>query len=184
MTLCAAWILLLTQVTLAIPLSWACDVYDMQDTDFDVFNLQVIVSNWNNTLKSLLFIIYQKQVIFKRNQAGMEHILGAILDSRCCYRNIVLFGNNLSKFYDSANQILFHCVRVYKPASPQGLWNGVKKSSEIGQYKKTLVSAFASFLTTGAKVLFLGGKLGATMAHGIFRTGSGFYVGWRTAWKV
>ena len=33
------------------------------------------------------------------------------------------------------------------------IWNKISKSSEIGQYQKTLISVFLLFLTTIAKVL-------------------------------
>ena len=45
----------------------------------------------------------------------------------------------------------------------KNLRSSVKKSSKIGHDEKTLISAFASFLTTSTKVLFLERKLGTRL---------------------
>ena len=46
----------------------------------------------------------------------------------------------------------------------QNIWNKMKKSSEIRQGKKALISAFDLFLTAITKVSFLEGILGTVLS--------------------
>ena len=53
-------------------------------------------------------------------------------------------------------------TKAYNPR--QNIWKKVKKSSNIRQYQTPLIFAFAYFLTTFAKALFLEGRL-STKRH-------------------
>ena len=50
---------------------------------------------------------------------------------------------------------------IYNPG--KNIWNKLEKSSKAGQDKKCLISTFACFLTSIAKVLFLEGRLGTRL---------------------
>ena len=50
----------------------------------------------------------------------------------------------------------------------QRLWKNVEKSSKIEQDEKTLISAFALFLTTSTKALFLERSLGTRFCFHLF----------------
>ena len=105
-----------------------------------------------------------KEMVSKVLLAGDKYMLEMhLIQPECSYSTCGTFIKNKGRIQKFKKKQEIHDIFIKTNNPGQNIWNKVEKSSKSGQDMKSLISTFACFLTTIAKVFFPEGRLGTRL---------------------